>query len=119
MKSVLLVSHGSRNKKCLDEIKVTTEKIKSAIQLDIIEYAFLEIEHPLIPEGIEKCIKQGAEEVLVLLNFLNAGRHTESDIPEIVADVRKKYPNIKVKISTPVGQQDGMIDLFCKLVHEN
>ncbi len=119
MKAILLISHGSKNKKCLDEIQATVDKLRQRIDAPLIEYAFLEIEEPLIPEGIEKCIHQGATEVLVLLNFLNAGRHTETDIPDIIAKSQHKHPDIDIKISSPVGQQEGIIDLFVNLINES
>ena len=119
MKAVLLVSHGSKNKKTLEEVRVTTEKLQSQNPDHLVDFAFMEIENPLIPEGVKSCIDRGAKEVLILLNFLNTGRHTQEDVPEIVEGVKREYPDIKISISSPVGQQEGMIDLFTTLIHES
>ena len=44
----------------------------------------LEIVEPDIPAGIAACVAAGATEVVVHPYFLGPGRHTTSDIPEIV-----------------------------------
>ena len=116
MKSILLVSHGSHNPKTKQEIADLTQKIKSATQTKHVRFAFLEIESPSIPEGIKQCVEEGADEVLLLLNFLNSGRHVDEDIPAIVADEAKKYPQCTLSVSKPVGQHDGILKLFLDLI---
>jgi sirohydrochlorin ferrochelatase len=87
MKAVLLISHGSHSAKTKQEISSLVQKLRTKTGIGIFEYAFLEIESPSIPEGLQICIDQGATEVLVLLNFLNSGRHVNQDIPMIVHDL--------------------------------
>ena len=119
MKAVLLVSHGSHSKKTKEEVAATVAALKQKRPAEIIEYAFLEIESPSIPEGIERCVKQGASEIIILLNFLNSGKHVDVDIPAIVATVQKKHPAVKIRITKPIGQHPGIDDLFIDLIkHE-
>ena len=75
MRAILLVSHGSRSPKTKEEILVLMERLRQRFPLDIVEFAFLEIEPPNIPDGIDQCVLKGATEIIVTLNFLNAGRH--------------------------------------------
>jgi sirohydrochlorin cobaltochelatase len=116
MKAALVISHGSRSSKTKEEVESLAAKIKKQSGLKIVEYAFLELESPTIPEGIDNCIKKNAEEVIILLNFLNAGRHVDEDIPHIVAQARKKHPNVKIRISKPVGQHPDIVNLFVDLL---
>ena len=99
MRAILLVSHGSRSPKTKEEISALVNILRQSLPEDIVEFAFLEIESPNIPEGIDKCVSQGATHVVVTLNFLNAGRHVNEDIPAIVLAAQKKYPQIKFTIS--------------------
>lgn len=116
MRAIVLVSHGSRSAKTKEEIEALIKILKQRSQISIFEYAFLEIEKPNIPDGLDNCVAQGALEVLVLLNFLNAGRHVNDDIPEIVQHAAQKYPNVHFKISSPVGQHPHIADLFLELI---
>jgi len=117
MKSILIISHGSRSPKTKEEVHTLVERLKKKCDVDIFEYAFLELEKPSIPEGIDICVQKGATEVIVLLNFLNAGRHVDEDIPEIVAGAQAKHPDVKVSITTPVGQHAGIDELFLDLIN--
>ena len=116
MKSVLFVSHGSYSPKAKQEAETLVAQLKDQVQIPIMEVAFLEIERPDINRGIDLCVQQGATEVLVLLNFLNSGRHVQKDIPQIVKESQDKYPHVKIKISVPIGQHPKIKDLFIDLI---
>ena len=119
MKAVLLISHGSRIAKTKKEVKSLVKVLKKKSKIPIFEYAFLEIESPSIPEGIDRLVQKGAKEILLLLNFLNSGRHVDLDIPRIVREAQKKYPETKIKVSGPVGQHPGMVDVFCEMIRND
>ena len=116
MKSVLLISHGSRSPKTKKEVSKLVNTLRKKSEIMILEYAFLEIESPLIPQGIETCVKKGADEVIVLLNFLNPGRHVDVDIPRIIARAQKQYPKVKFHITKPVGQHEAIVNLFLEMI---
>src|SRR5437016_3154177 len=115
-KSVLLVSHGSRSSKTKEEVADLVQVLNQKTGIEIFEYAFLEIEKPSIPEGLDICVQKGATEIIVLLNFLNSGRHVNTDIPAIVDEAKKKYPSVHFSISQPVGQHSKITDLFVDLI---
>ena len=117
MKAVLLVSHGSRSPKTKEEITRLAAILRQRFPGVLVAYAFLEIESPSIPEGIDQCVAQGAQSVVVTLNFLNSGRHVDQDIPAIVQASEKKYPHIRFSISKPVGQHTQIPDLFVDLIN--
>lgn len=116
MKSVLLISHGSRFSETEQEVQGFVGRLKEQSDITIIEYAFLEIAHPNIPEGIDVCVKKGATEVVILLNFLNAGKHVDEDIPRIVDDARVKYPDVTFTITQPLGRHDQIVKLFLDMI---
>ncbi len=116
MKAVLLISHGSRSSQTKKEISGLVERLRRLNVAEIIEFAFLELESPNIPDGIDLCVKKGATNVVVLLNFLNSGRHVDVDIPAIIADAKIKYPKINISITKPVGQHPGIEALFVDLL---
>ena len=116
MKAVLLVSHGSRLSQTKREVEQLAQRIRRRNVVDIVEFAFLELESPSIPQGIDSCVAKGAKEIVVLLNFLNSGRHVDVDIPAIAEQARKKYAGIKICVTKPIGQHSGIEDLFLDLL---
>ncbi len=118
MKSILLVSHGSKAPGAREEINALAVLLKKKSGVAIVQPAFLEIESPDIPGGIRQCAHKGASEITVLLNFLNSGRHAADDIPKIIRQARQDHPGIKFRITKPLGQQNYLVDIFLKLLDE-
>ncbi len=116
MKAVILISHGSRISKTKEEVSQLIEKIRPRTTITFIQCAFLELESPSIPEAIADCIKQGADEIIILLNFLNAGRHVDTDIPQIINEARHTFPHVKIYLTQPVGQHEGIANLFSQML---
>jgi len=119
MKAILLISHGSRFTETEQEVREFVVQLKQQSDISIIEYAFLEIAHPSIPEGIEICVEKGATKVVILLNFLNAGKHVDEDIPRIVDEARSKYPDVTFTITQPVGKHDQIVKLFLDMIESS
>lgn len=118
MRSILLVSHGSKAPQARKEIEVLAALLRKKSGVAIVQPAFLEIESPDIPEGIRQCVQKGATEVTVLLNFLNSGRHAGDDIPKIIRQAQKNYPGVHFQITKPIGQHDYLVDILLKLIDD-
>jgi sirohydrochlorin ferrochelatase len=114
MKALLLIAHGSRRQQSNDEVVLLADKLKQncAGQYDIIHAGFLELAEPLIPDGIRKCVDDGATSIVVLPYFLNSGRHVIEDIPEIVDETKASYPQIDIKVAPHLGASELMMDLL-------
>jgi len=116
MKAILLITHGSRSPKSREEIAELTDTLKKRSGLPVVEYCFLDVDKPTIPEGIEVCIAKGAKHITVLLNFLNSGNHVLRDIPALVDEAKKKHPQVSFMITEPIGQHPKIADLFLDLI---
>lgn len=116
MKAVLLVSHGSHSKETKEEVSRLVGRLQAKVKNQIIKYAFLEIESPSIPEGIKACVNEEAKTIVILLNFLNSGKHVDVDIPRIVQEAQSQYPQVRFTITKPVGQHEKILELFLNLI---
>ena len=116
MKSLLLVAHGSRRTQSNEEVRALADKLVSRCgdQFPVIHSAFLELADPLIPDGLQRCIEDGASSIIVLPYFLNTGRHVAKDIPEIV-DNFKRSTTVKIEIAAHLGASDMMLDLLASV----
>ncbi len=114
MKALLLIAHGSRRKQSNTEVVLLADALKQKCSehYPIIHAGFLELALPLIPEAIKKCVEDGATSIIVLPYFLNSGLHVIEDIPTIVNDTEKDYPNVEIKIAPLLGDSALMIDLL-------
>ena len=114
MNSLLIVAHGSRRQASNDEVRALTDRIagKTGKDFQHVQSAFLELAEPSIPAGIIQCIENGATDITVLPYFLSAGRHVSEDIPNEVASVSDKYPDINIRIAPYLGAMEHIADLM-------
>ncbi len=110
--AILLISHGSRAPLAKKEVIQLSKRLKKKSRIPIFVYCFLEINHPNIPAGIERCVKKGATKIFVLMNFLNSGRHALDDIPRLIQKSKRKYPHLEFVTTPPMGQHPEIENLF-------
>lgn len=136
MKAVLLVSHGSKSPQSRQEIDALAARLAAqaavpaakppatpagtgtADPFRIFESAFLEIEKPSIPEGLALCAKRGATEIIVLLNFLNSGRHVLEDVPRLVREFESAHPTVSCKVTPCLGLYEGIDRVYLDLIQK-
>lgn len=118
IKSLIIVAHGSRVQESNDEVRALAEAVALDLkdQFQLVTYAFLEITLPLFGEVIEQCVMQGAQQLVVLPYFLAPGKHIQSDIPNIIDEKCKKYPELNIQILPYIGKAQTMTNLIYNMI---
>ena len=82
---ILLLSHGSRLDDGEEVIKAYKEMYKEEFPDAIVDYGFMEIRKPGIPEAIKSLTEQAdLEKIIVVPVFVAHGLHTKRDIPNLL-----------------------------------
>ena len=82
---ILLLSHGSRLEDGEEVIKAYKDMYMEEFPDAIVEYGFMEIRKPGIPESIKKLTEGNElEKIIVVPVFVAHGLHTKRDIPKIL-----------------------------------
>lgn len=101
--AVLLMAHGSRIPEANDAAREIAAMVKKMTDLDIVEVSFREQHLPNIQEGIDACVAQGAERILLMPYFLFVGAHVQEDLPEEMAEAKKRYPHVEFAMGNHLG----------------
>ena len=72
----------------------------------------MELASPTLDDAFTKCVKNGAKEITVHPYFLVPGRHSKTDIPNMVNNLIDKFPGIDCKITEPLGLHDKILDVI-------
>jgi sirohydrochlorin cobaltochelatase len=107
-RTILIVSHGSREISANAEFKRLVQKYRMRHPGWKVAYAFLELASPSIPEALEALARETAE-ILVLPLFLFTAKHVKKHIPKILGAFRKKHSNVKVKLAKPLGSHPKLL----------
>ncbi|MCQ6274253.1 sirohydrochlorin chelatase [Bacillus sp. V3B] len=114
MDAILLVGHGSRDPEGNAQVRQFIETLKP--QLDpslIIETCFLEFESPTVKQGINHCVRRGANHVVVIPIMLLQAGHSKIHIPAAIDEVKEMYPHVGFTYGRPIGIHEEAIDI-CK-----
>lgn len=118
MKSILYIGHGTRSQKGSEEVRNFIQRVMGKINIPIQEISFLELTQPLIVEGFEKCVSRGATQITVIPLFLLAAGHIKKDIPQTIASLQARYPDVVVEVKEPFGVQEALFDVMAELVSD-
>ena len=115
---ILLLSHGSRLDDGEEVIKAYKEMYAEEFPDMPVEYGFMEIRKPGIPETINKLTSENdLDKIIVVPVFVAHGLHTKRDIPGILGiesdfDAESMYPVIITTIMTTVTTMVTVTDII-------
>ncbi|MBI2335231.1 MAG: CbiX/SirB N-terminal domain-containing protein [Deltaproteobacteria bacterium] len=115
---ILLVSHGSRLKTANTAMVDLAKFLQQKLGKSKIIAAFLDLASPSIPEAIDQAVAGQAESIKLFLYFLVEGRHSQEDIPKIVALKQKQYPSVKIEISPIFGSHPDLIKTLIEMLKD-
>ena len=117
-RAVLLVGHGSKLQGSNEAINQVVRALQKKDPATHFQTAYLELQAPNIPDGIKECFQQGADEVVVVPYFVQTGKHVIDDIPKIVAEVQRTYPQKVISLANYLGFDERMVSLVYDRVSE-
>jgi len=115
-KGIVIVDHGSRRAESnamLERLADLFAK-RFTTKYEIVEPAHMEIAEPSIDTAYEKCVKRGAELIVVCPFFLGPGKHWTEDIPRLTAEAGARFPATQFHVAPTLGIDDLILDLIDK-----
>jgi sirohydrochlorin ferrochelatase len=77
----------------------------------VVRYAHMELAQPDIAAGFSSCVQAGATDVTVFPYMLSPGRHSTADIPRMVANVAKTFPNVRFSVTPAFGLHEKLAEV--------
>jgi sirohydrochlorin ferrochelatase len=114
--AVILLGHGSRVPEAGKSMEKVAAGLKRKYGYAIVEVCYLSRLGPHFPEIFEKCVKQGADCVVVIPYFLHEGLHIVLDIPSMIQKTAARFPNVRVLLGKNLGFDDVLVDLVEKRI---
>ena len=117
--AILLMGHGSRVAEANDALRAIAEMVRREMPNSIVEVAFRELHAPNIQDGIDRCVEQGAERILLYPYFLFAGAHVLEDLPDEMTQAAARYPGLELTLGQPLGVHPKLGEVVCERVGES
>ena len=114
MKALLIVAHGSRRSEANEQVRRLTQNIRNKVfnYYEKVDCAFLEIANPSTQQSIDELVESGVKSIKLLPYFLTIGSHVEEDIPRIIKEKEKDYPDVQIEMMDYIGNHQGIFDII-------
>jgi len=116
--AILLMAHGSRIAEANDAVNEIARMVKNFAGYEIVETSFRENHSPTIQEGIDACVAQGAQRILLVPYFLYLGAHVQEDLPKEMEEARQRHPGIEMAMGRHLGVHKRLAKLVIDRIEE-
>ncbi len=114
--AILLVGRGTTDAEANGDIYKIGRLLWERNHYPTVECSFSGTCAPLVPEGIERCVKLGAQRIIVAPYFINTGVlvkriHTQA------AEVMTKHPGVEIAVANQMGTHPKLVQLLLASAH--
>jgi sirohydrochlorin cobaltochelatase len=108
---LLLVGHGTRDRRGLAEFQVTARRVQQLLPAMPVQPAYLELAQPDVLGGIDRLVERRVTRIVVVPLLLFAAGHAKRDIPEGMMAARRRYTGVDLGVSDIVGSHRWIREL--------
>lgn len=121
MENIIIIGHGSPKREA-NNLELIGRLLHRAIHNDCdhncVKVAYLQFGEPQLGDAIRECVRDGAKRIIIHPYFLNKGIHVTEDIPEIIEEARKLYPNREFLHTEPIGIHEKLVDVIVERIQD-
>lgn len=114
--AVLLIGHGSPRPEVKSAFCALADLVRAADGNKLVETAFLSCGEPDIACGIDRCVAQGAQRIVLCPYFLFAGSHVRNDLPAAMVAAGQRYPGLELLLAEPLGVHPKLAEVVVERV---
>ncbi|MFL6477344.1 MAG: sirohydrochlorin chelatase [Nitrososphaera sp.] len=114
--ALLIVDRGSREPEVREELEEICILAKKQGGYAYVNYSFLEVLPPFIPEGISRCVSAGANHITVMPYFLYPGMKLKDTVKQSAKIGKDK--NLKLMITKPLSYHPMMPKLIIDRINQ-
>lgn len=115
--ALILVGHGSRRSRGNHPILALAQRLGQRTERSV--YAgFLELAKPSVLDAIDAAVAGGAQDITLAPAVLLAAGHAKNDLPEVLANARRRHPGCTFRGSRPLGVTTGMVRLLSAQIEQ-
>lgn len=110
--ALVALAHGSRDPRSAATIKDLVAEAR-ALRPDLtIEPAFLERSRPSFDVVVDRLVRKGHEEVVVVPLLLSDAHHARVDVPAAIAAATERHPGLGIRASAILGLEPGFLEVL-------
>lgn len=110
--ALIALAHGSRDARSAATIKALVAETR-ALRPDLrIEAAFLDLSKPSLDTVVDKLVRGGVEEIVVVPLLLTEAFHARVDVPAAVAAAAAHHPGLQIRATSILGLEPRFLEVL-------
>ncbi len=110
--ALICLAHGSRDPRSAATVKALVAEVK-AMRSDLkVETAFLDHAKPSFTTVVDRLVRQGHVEIVVVPLLLTEAFHAKVDVPSAVADAMTRHEGVKIRATEVLGLEHAFLEVL-------
>ncbi len=115
--AIIIFAHGSRDPLWKLPVESVAQRVTQQSPGSDVRCAYLELCEPDLPTVVAELISKRVatnpmdpQTIRIFPLFFGVGRHAREDLPLLVAELRKTYPNQPFELTPSAGEHEGVLN---------
>ena len=110
--ALIALAHGSRDPRSAATVSALVDATK-ALRPDLrIEKAFLDLAKPSFHTVVDRLVKAGYDEIVVVPLLLVEAFHARVDVPEVIAEATTRHPGLQIRATAVLGLEARFLEVL-------
>jgi sirohydrochlorin ferrochelatase len=101
--ALVALAHGSRDPRSAQTIKDLVAEVRSMRPDLRVEPAFLDLAKPSFATVVDRLVRAGYDEIVVVPLLLNQAFHAKVDVPNALAEATARHSGLRIRASSVLG----------------
>jgi sirohydrochlorin ferrochelatase len=116
--ALVALAHGSRDPRSAATIKALVDGVRTMRPDLRVEQAFLELSKPSFTTVVDKLVRAGYDEIVVVPLLLTEAYHAKVDVPSAVAAAAAKHPDLQIRATSILGLEAQFLEVLDERLRE-
>jgi sirohydrochlorin ferrochelatase len=110
--ALVALAHGSRDPRSAATITALVDEVR-AMRPDLrVEPAFLELSKPSFQTVVDRLVKAGHDEIVVVPLLLTEAYHAKVDVPSAVAEAAARHEGLQIRATSILGLEACFLEVL-------
>jgi sirohydrochlorin ferrochelatase len=110
--ALIALAHGSRDRRSAATVKALVDEVR-AMRPDLrVEAAFLDLSKPGLHAVVDRLVKGGHDEIVVVPLLLTQAYHARVDVPSAIAEASARHPEVRVQATSILGLETSFLEVL-------
>ena len=115
MRAILLIDHGSVRSEANHMLECMANLLQSMVgPSTMVRFAHMELAEPSVAQAFAVCAREGATEVVAFPYMLSPGKHSTRDIPRLVAESAREFPQVRFTVTAAFGMHEKLAEIVAE-----